>query len=107
MQVVGKPIPRVEGQEKVTGRSRYSADISPANLLWARNVRSPHPHARIVRIDTSRALRVPGVRLVLTATDIPNRRVGRRLKDTPLLCDDRVRFIGDKVAVVAADSPEA
>jgi CO/xanthine dehydrogenase Mo-binding subunit len=76
-------------------------------LLWAKNVRSPHAHARIVRIDTSRASRVPGVRLVLTAADIPNKRIGRRLKDTPLLCDDVVRFVGDKVAVVAADDPEA
>jgi CO/xanthine dehydrogenase Mo-binding subunit len=97
----------VEGPDKVTGRSSYSADVSPANLLWAKNVRSPHAHARIVRIDASRALRVPGVRLVLTAADIPNKRIGRRLKDTPLLCDDVVRYIGDKVAVVAADDPEA
>jgi CO/xanthine dehydrogenase Mo-binding subunit len=98
---------RVEGPDKVTGRSKYSADVSPANLLWAKNVRSPHAHARILRIDTSRARRVPGVRLVLTAADIPNKRIGRRLKDTPLLCDDVVRFVGDKVAVVAADDAEA
>ncbi len=107
LSVVGKPIDRVEGPAKVTGQARYSADINPANLIWAKNVRSPHAHARIVGIDTSRALRVPGVRAVLTAADIPNKRIGRRLKDQPLLCDDVVRFIGDKVAVVAADDPEA
>ncbi len=107
LRVVGKPIARVEGPDKVTGRAKFSADIDPANLLWAKNVRSPHAHARIISIDTSRALRVPGVRVVLTAADIPNKRIGRRLKDHPLLCDDVVRFIGDKVAVVAADEPEA
>jgi CO/xanthine dehydrogenase Mo-binding subunit len=107
LRVIGKPIARVEGPDKVTGRARYSADISLTNLLWAKNVRSPHAHARIISIDTSRALRVPGVRKVITAADIPNKRIGRRLKDHPLLCDDVVRFIGDKVAVVAADDPEA
>src|SRR5436305_503777 len=70
--IIGQPIPRVEGADKITGRARYSADIHPPNTLWARNVRSPHPHARIVAIDTSRALRVPGVRAVLTASDFPN-----------------------------------
>src|SRR6266542_2499519 len=105
--VIGQPIPWVEGADKVTGRASYSADVTPPDVLWARNVRSPHPHARIVGIDTSRALRVPGVRAVLTASDFPNRRIGRRLKDYPLICDDRARFVGDKVAVVAADDPDA
>jgi carbon-monoxide dehydrogenase large subunit len=105
--VVGQPVPRVEGADKVTGRAKYSADIAPSNVLWAKNVRSPHPHARIVSIDASRALRVPGVHAVLTANDFPNQRIGRRLKDYPIICDDRVRFVGDKVAVVAADNPDA
>ena len=55
--VLGRPIPRVEGPDKVTGRARYTADVVPANTLWAKNVLSPHPHARILAIDTSRALR--------------------------------------------------
>lgn len=105
--VIGQPVPRVEGPDKVTGHARYSADVTPPNALWAKNVRSPHPHARVVSIDASRALRVPGVRVVLTARDFPNKRIGRRLKDYPLICDDRVRFVGDKVAVVAADGPDA
>ncbi|HEY3118215.1 MAG TPA: molybdopterin cofactor-binding domain-containing protein, partial [Chloroflexota bacterium] len=104
---VGQPIPRVEGPEKVSGRAQYSADILPPGTLWAKNVRSPHPHARIVSINTARALAVPGVRAILTARDIPAKRVGRPLADLPVLCGDRVRFVGDKVAVVAAEDADA
>src|SRR4051794_25945219 len=104
---LGKPVPRVEGVDKVTGRARYTADVVLPNTLWAVNVRSPFAHARIVSVDTSRALCVPGVRAVLTGQDFAGVRTGRFLRDLPILCEDRVRFIGDKVAVVAADSPEA
>ena len=104
---IGKPVPRVEGPDKVTGAARYSADIDLPGMLWAVNVLSPHAHARILSIDTSRALAVSGVHAVLTARDIPPKRMGRHLKDQPVLCGDVVRFVGDKVAVVAADTLEA
>ncbi len=105
--IIGRPIPRVEGVDKVNGSASYSADVVPPGTVWAKNVRSPHPHARIVSIDASRALALPGVLAVVTAADIPNGRTGRNIKDVPLLCDDKVRFIGDKVATVAAESREA
>ncbi|HZT07281.1 MAG TPA: xanthine dehydrogenase family protein molybdopterin-binding subunit [Chloroflexota bacterium] len=105
--VLGRPIPRVEGLDKVTGRAHYTADVVPANTLWAKNVLSPLPHARIVAIDTARALRVPGVRAVLTAADVPFRRIGRRLKDYPILARERVLYVGERVAVVAAESRDA
>jgi carbon-monoxide dehydrogenase large subunit len=105
--VIGVSVPRIEGRDKVTGRAIYSADVALQNVLWATNVRSPHPHARIVSVDVSQALRAPGVRAVLTGRDFPNVRTGRFLKDQPILCEDRVRFIGDRVAVVAAEDPEA
>ena len=104
--VIGKPIPRVEGVGKVNGAAAYTADVAPPMTAWAKNVRSPFPHARILSIDTSRALAVPGVLAVVTAADIPNDRTGRNIKDVPLLCDDKVRFVGDKVAAVAAESRE-
>ena len=104
--VIGKPIPRVEGVGKVNGAAAYTADVAPPMTVWAKNVRSPFPHARILSIDTSRALAVPGVLAVVTAADIPNDRTGRNIKDVPLLCDDKVRFVGDKVAAVAAESRE-
>ena len=104
--VIGKPIPRVEGVGKVNGAAAYTADVAPPMTVWAKNVRSPFPHARILSIDASRALAVPGVLAVVTAADIPNDRTGRNIKDVPLLCDDKVRFVGDKVAAVAAESRE-
>ena len=104
--VIGRPIPRVEGVDKVNGAAAYTADVARPGTVWAKNVRSPYTHARIVSVDASRALALPGVLAVVTAADIPNGLTGRNIKDVPLLCSDRVRFIGDKVAVVAAESRE-
>lgn len=105
--VVGKPIPRVEGSEKVTGKARYAADVHLPGFLWGKLARSPLPHARIVRIIADKARAVPGVHAVLTAEDIPPVLVGRRLHDMPLLARDRVRFIGEPIAAVAAETLEA
>jgi CO/xanthine dehydrogenase Mo-binding subunit len=104
--VIGKPVPRIEGPEKVTGRARYSADYTPAGTLWGRHLRSPHPHARIVSIDPSRARALPGVRSVITAADVPAKKLGRSISDYEVLCSERVRYVGDPVAAVAADTQE-
>jgi carbon-monoxide dehydrogenase large subunit len=104
---IGASIPRLEGAEKVTGRARYTADVTPPGTLWGKVLRSPHPHARIVRIDATAARQVPGVRAVITGQDAPGLYVGKTLRDMPVLCWDRVRFVGDRVAAVAADTPEA
>ena len=101
-RVVGQPILRDEGPAKVTGAARYTADTPLTGSLWARCLRSPLPHARIVRIDTTRARAVPGVRAVLVGTDFPPSLMGRRLKDQPIVARDRVRFVGERVAAVAA-----
>lgn len=100
---VGRPAPRVEGVEKVSGAALYSADRLIPGTVWGKALRSPHAHARIVRVDTSRAAAQPGVLAVITAADIPDVLTGRRLRDMPMLARDRVRFIGEKVAVVAAE----
>ena len=104
--VVGKPIPRVEGADKVTGKARYAADVHLPGLLWGKLARSPLPHARILRIATDKARALPGVHAVLTAEDIPAVLVGRRMLDMPVLARDRVRFIGEPVAAVAAETLE-
>lgn len=104
--VIGRPIPRVEGPDKVTGRAKYSADVDLTGLLWGKDVRSPYPHARILSIDTSRAKALPGVRAVLTAADLPSKKIGRAIKDYEVICSERVRYIGDVVAVLAADTAE-
>ena len=105
-RIVGQPIGRVDGTEKVSGEARYAGDVTLPGLVWGKALRSPLPHARIVRIDTSRARSLSGVLAVLTAKDLPNILVGRRMFDMPVLAGDRVRFIGEKVAVVAATDPD-
>ncbi|HEY7496547.1 MAG TPA: xanthine dehydrogenase family protein molybdopterin-binding subunit, partial [Candidatus Tectomicrobia bacterium] len=104
---IGQPTTRVEGQDKVTGALRYTADVALPGTLWGRALRSPLPHARIVRIDTSRAQQVPGVHAVLTGADVRGIRYGRRLFDVPVLAQDRVRFVGERVAAVAAEDRDA
>jgi CO/xanthine dehydrogenase Mo-binding subunit len=99
-------VPRVEGRSKVTGEARYTADIALPGALWGAILRSPHAHARIVSIDTSRARSVEGVRAVLTGQDVGGRLYGRSVVDIPILARDRVRFIGEPVAAVAADTLE-
>src|SRR5262249_60989451 len=97
---VGKPAPRIEGTRKISGKALYTADTLLPDMIWGKVLRSPYPHARIDRIDSSRAKLQPGVMAVLTASDIPNVLTGRRLQDMPMLARDRVRFIGEKVGVV-------
>ena len=105
-RIVGQPIARIEGIDKVNGAARYTADVALPGLCWGKALRSPLPHARILRIDTSRASALAGVLAVLTARDLPDLLVGRRMFDMPVLARDRVRFVGEKVAVVAALDPD-
>jgi CO/xanthine dehydrogenase Mo-binding subunit len=99
---------RVEGRDKVSGKTKYTADVHLPNMLWAAFTTSPLAHAKIVSIDTGAAKRVPGVHAVLTSADIgPGRRSGRMLYDMPVLAYDRVLYIGDRVAAVAAETREA
>ncbi len=106
-QVIGRPTPRVEGEEKVTGRAVYTVDVALPGILWGKVLRSPIPYARIKRIDVSEALKVPGVKTVITGEDVKGLRIGRKIYDLPVLADGLVRFIGEKVAAVAAESEEA
>jgi CO/xanthine dehydrogenase Mo-binding subunit len=100
---IGLSIPRFDAPEKVTGRTQYVADLHPAGLLQARLLRSPYAHARIKRIDVTRARALPGVRAVLTAADIPQLKPGPKTRAHALLAIDRVVFAGQPVAAVAAD----
>lgn len=106
MRVVGKRTPRIEGPDKVSGQLHYAADLAPDNCLWAKVLRSPYPHARIVSIDKAAAEAVPGVHVVLTGADHPYW-MGRTMRDLPVLAIEKVRFIGERVAAVAADSADA
>jgi CO/xanthine dehydrogenase Mo-binding subunit len=95
-----------EGREKVSGRTKYTADIERPGTLWAAFTISPFAHARVLRIETSRALALEGVRAVLTAEDIGHAHMGRNLYDWPVLASGVVRFAGDRVAAVAAETRE-
>jgi CO/xanthine dehydrogenase Mo-binding subunit len=106
-QVVGKPTPRVEGELKVTGKALYSGDLNLPGTLWGKCLRSPISYGRIKNIDFSKALQVPGVKAVITGMDVPGLRIGRCIYDTPVMADGVVRFIGEKVAAVAAESKAA
>ena len=104
---VGESVRRVDAIPKVAGEFAYSSDLYAAGLLWGHTVRSPHAHARILEIDISRAVAMPGVHAVLTHEDVPgDKRYGLEFRDQPVLAFDRVRYFGEPVAVVAAETPE-
>ena len=96
-RTVGKSLPRVESLGKVTGQTKYAADLAFPALLWAKVLRSSLPHARIVRIDTSKAKALAGVHAVLTGADVKDIYVGTRVKDQPVLAYDKVRMSGRAV----------
>lgn len=105
--VIGKRLPRVEAQAKATGEALYTIDMSLPRMLHGKILRSPHAHARVIRIDTSRAERLAGVRAVITAKDLISEKrtyfcYGAFVPDEYPLAINRVRFIGDEVAAVAA-----
>jgi len=95
---------RIDGELKVGGRMLYAADVPVPDVLHVAVLRSPYPHARIDAVDTSAAERMPGVRCILHGRDVPEPRYGRLVRDVPLLAVDKVRFIGERVAAVAAET---
>ncbi len=113
LAVVGQPAPKVDGVKLVTGRPAYTDDVRLDGMLYGELLTSPHAHARIKRIDASRARALPGVHAVLTWQDIPRVKYcsgGQSYPQPPpfdqVVLDDKVRHVGDRVAVVAAETPE-
>jgi len=107
LQWVGKSVTRKDAVGKTTGETKFFSDMILPNMLWAKVVRSKHPHALIRKIDTSKAESLPGVVTVLTYKDVPGLNgFGIVIPDQPVLCYDKVRFLGDAIAVVAAESEE-
>ncbi len=107
LRVIGRSFARPEIRAKVTGRARFADDYAFPGMLHGATLRAAQPHARITGIDTQAAASLPGVRAVLTHADVPGRnRHGLVYTDWPVLCDDKVRYLGDAVALVAADTPE-
>jgi CO/xanthine dehydrogenase Mo-binding subunit len=104
---VGEPVVRSDGVPKTTGEFAYSSDLQAPGMLWGQTLRSPHAHARIVELDITAALAMPGVQAVLTHDDVPGQKTyGLEFPDQPVLAIDRVRYVGEPVALVAAEHPE-
>jgi xanthine dehydrogenase D subunit len=102
-----KWIIRPDGEEKVTGKLRYLTDLTAPGMLHGKVLRSRYPHAWILSIDISKAIMTPGVRVVVTAEDVPGMNLfGIAFPHQPVFCHDRVRYIGDALAAVAADTEE-
>jgi 4-hydroxybenzoyl-CoA reductase alpha subunit len=103
LKVVGKPFRKVDARQKCTGQTKFADDIVLPRMLFAKLLRAHEPHARIVKIDTSKARALPGVHAVITGEDLPTTYgILPVSQDEHALCTDRVRFIGDPVAAVAA-----
>ena len=105
--VIGTTLLRADGPNKVRGREKYAADFYPEGMLWAGVKTADHPHAIIKDIDISQAQQIPGVTAILTHKDVKgSNRVGVPEGDQPVLADDKVRYTGDPVALVLAESRE-
>ena len=108
LEWVGKSVVRKDGAGKVTGETKFFSDMSFPNMLFAKAARSRYPHARIKGINTKKAEAIPGVVAVLTHKDVPGvNGFGIVVPDQPVLCHDKVRYLGDAVAVIAAETMEA
>src|SRR5919199_359126 len=105
LRIIGKPQRKLDGRDKVAGRTVYASDLRLPGMLVGRILRSPHAHARIVRVDVSAAEALPGVQAVVHAGNVEQRPFGYGADNLPLK-DERVRCAGDEVAAVAAEDEE-
>ena len=107
LKYVGKPARRVDALEKVLGTAKYVADYHLPGMLYARALRSEIPHGRIKKLDVSPALEVPGVKAVITIDDFAEQgKFGFPVSDQYMLAYEKVRFVGEAIAAVAAESPK-
>ncbi|MCH8947803.1 MAG: hypothetical protein IH789_09290, partial [Acidobacteria bacterium] len=104
---VGKSVVRVDAWAKVTGKADFLKDMKFARLLHAKMVLSPQPHARLSNVNTAKAKRCGGVVSVAAAVDVPHKnQIGLIIKDQPLFAFEKVRYAGDAIAIIAAESEE-
>jgi len=115
LKVIGKPVTRIDATDKVKGKALFPGDLTMPGMLFMKILFAERPHARIVRLDTSKAENYPGVIAVFTAQDIANNEYGLQQPDQPVLCGpgsdkagaDVVRFVGDQIALVVAETEES
>lgn len=106
-KIIGKPTARVDAQSKVTGQAFFPGDLSMPGMLHMKILFAERPHARIIRLDVSKAEVAPGVAAVITAKDVPVNEYGLQQPDQPVLCGEVVRFVGDQIALIIAETEEA
>lgn len=99
---IGKREPKKEAMERATGKAKFTADFHQPNMLCGKILRSRYPHAKILKMDTSKAKRLMGVKAVVTARDIPDVRFGWAINDETLFAQDKVRHLGEQIAAVVA-----
>ena len=106
--IVGQSLPKIDAWAKVVGETKFADDMLMSRMAHGKLLRSPHPHARIKRIDTTRARALPGVYAVITGHDLPRVKFGILpvSQDEEALCVEKVRMVGDAVAAVAAVDEE-
>jgi carbon-monoxide dehydrogenase large subunit len=103
-KIIGRPVIRSEGLEKVSGRAIYATDVVLPDMLWGKVLRSPIPYGRIKKLDFSKAAALRGVHAIVTGKDVSGSLIGRKIYDMPILAEGVVRFVGEKVAALAAES---
>jgi len=103
---IGKSLPKLDTTDKVLGKAAYTDDIEYPGMLYAKLLRSKHPHAKIVSLDILRAEGLPGVKAIITAKDVPFNAHGYNFKDQVVFAQDKVRYLGDPIVAVAAETEE-
>ena len=102
LRVVGKSVKRIDGEDKVRGKTKYGIDYVVPNMYVVKILRSPHAHAQIISIDISQAETLPGVKAVITASDIPQNKYGVIKKDEYVFAQGKVRYQGEEVCGVCS-----
>jgi xanthine dehydrogenase molybdopterin-binding subunit B len=105
-EVIGCSVPKIDGLEKVTGKAKFGADVYLQRMLHGKILRSKYPHAKIVSIDTSKAEKLSGVKGIVNWRDAPDIQVGMYQNDWRIFAKEKVRYLGDVVAAVAATDPD-
>lgn len=105
-RVIGTPVERVDGPEMLSGQALYGPDMKLPGMLWGRILRSPIAHGKVLRVDVEKARKHPKVKVVICAKDVPDRRYGYAIEDEHIFAIDKVRYIGQPIAAVAAVDEE-
>ena len=101
-RVIGTPVERVDGPEMLSGQALYGPDVKLPGMLWGKILRSPIPHGKVLRVDVEKATKHPGVKKVICAQDVPSRLYGYAIEDEHIFAIDKVHYVGQPVAAVAA-----